>query len=60
MVFQTQVNTYAWRVVQTALLKTEQFAISLEFVFVSFASILCITLLFIIFEGKAIWKSIEK
>ena len=53
-------HTYAWRVVHTALLETEQLPISLEFVFLSFASILCITLLFIIFEGKAIWKSIEK
>ena len=53
-------HTYAWRVVHTALLETEQLPISLEFVFLSFASILYITLLFIIFEGKGIWKSIEK
>ena len=53
-------HTYAWRVVHTALLETEQLLISLEFVFLSFASILYITLLFIIFEGKGIWKSIEK
>ena len=34
-------HTYAWRVVHTALLETEHLAISLEFLFLSFASILC-------------------
>ena len=52
-------HTYACRVVHTTLLETEHLLISLEFVFLSFASILYITLLFIIFEGKGIWKSIE-
>ena len=53
-------HTYTYRVVHTALFETEQLPISLEFVFLLFASILYITLLFIIFEGKGIWKSIEK
>ena len=33
-------HTYAWRVVHTALLETEQLAVSLEFVFLLIASIL--------------------
>ena len=52
-------HMYAWRVVHTALFETEQLPIALEFVFLSFASILYNTLLFIIYEGKGIWKSIE-
>ena len=44
--------TYTWRVVHTALLETEQLPISLEFVFLSFASILYVTLLFIILMAR--------